>query len=305
VCLKLISFIFLIIFLFAYPFVWSQSQSDSFYLPLAIGNQWIYESENNYFADTLTVVDTQSVDGKLYYAIQQDSYDLYLWFREENNKVYIVDTVTIEPFLLKAEEYLIYNFSSDTDDSREVPLTNPNLVCSYAGEVTLESKNDTINTIMGDFYNCYRFSRKVLCMDAGIFEEWFTPGIGRVAYYEMSFFGINRYYLVYTNVNTDVADKSNLNTLNDYKLWQNYPNPFNPTTKIMYSITAVRTSFAKSIQLKVFDILGNEIATLVNEEKSPSNYEVEFDGSNLPSGVYFYRLQAGNFIDIKKFILLK
>ena len=83
-CLKLISFIFLIIFLFAYPFVWSQSQSDSFYLPLAIGNQWIYESENNYFADTLTVVDTQSVDGKLYYAIQQDSYDLYLWFREEN-----------------------------------------------------------------------------------------------------------------------------------------------------------------------------------------------------------------------------
>lgn len=313
---KFIFPIFLIFYLFTDFSVYSQSQKDSSYFPLAIGNQWIYESDNNYFIDTLNVVNTQSVDGKLYYAIQQNSYNLYLWFREENNKVYIVDTVTNQPFLLKAEEYLIYDFSSDTGKSWDVPLTNPDLVCSFAGKVTLESKDDTIETMIGIFSEVYRFSREVQCMDAGTIDEWFAQGIGRVSYNKMSIAGIHRYYLVYTNIITDIADQFFFNSPDEYKLWQNYPNPFNPTTKIRYSIPAVGTSYLsasrrmKFIQLKVFDILGNEIATLVNEEKSPGNYEVEFDarsygGNNLPSGVYFYRLQVGNFISVKKFILLK
>ena len=86
----------------------------------------------------------------------------------------------------------------------------------------------------------------------------------------------------------------------DYYLSQNYPNPFNPSTKISYSIP--HTSF---VSLKIYDILGREIRTLVNEEKSPGNYEVEFYGSNLSSGIYFYRIQAGGFNETKKFILLK
>ena len=112
------------------------------------------------------------------------------------------------------------------------------------------------------------------------------------------------------DVITSVVQTSS-NLPEQFMLYQNYPNPFNPTTKIRYSIPAVRTSFPstsggmKFIKLKVYDILGNEITTLVNEEKPTGNYDVEFDGSNLPSGVYFYRLQAGSFIDTKKFILLK
>jgi len=90
-----------------------------------------------------------------------------------------------------------------------------------------------------------------------------------------------------------------------YKLEQNYPNPFNPTTKIKYVIPNVGASLMKPVQLKVYDILGNEIATLVNEEKPAGNYEVEFDGGKLSSGVYFYRMQAGDFIQTKKFVLLK
>jgi hypothetical protein len=93
---------------------------------------------------------------------------------------------------------------------------------------------------------------------------------------------------------------------------QNYPNPFNPTTKIKYTLPSVETRHASSLQmisLKVFDILGNEIATLVNEEKPAGTYEVKF-GRNLinkvlTSGVYFYRLQAGTFIETKKMLLLK
>ena len=92
---------------------------------------------------------------------------------------------------------------------------------------------------------------------------------------------------------------------NNFRLEQNYPNPFNPTTKIKYTIPSVGTQHAVSIQLMVYDVLGREIATLVNEGKSPGSYEVEFTATGLPSGIYFYRLKAGSYIETKKMILLK
>jgi hypothetical protein len=85
-----------------------------------------------------------------------------------------------------------------------------------------------------------------------------------------------------------------------YSLQQNYPNPFNPTTNFGFRIA----NFG-FVSLKLFDIVGREVATLVNEEKSPGYYKVEFDGSRLASGVYFCRLQAGGFTDTKKIILLR
>jgi hypothetical protein len=89
-----------------------------------------------------------------------------------------------------------------------------------------------------------------------------------------------------------------------YMLSQNYPNPFNPSTKIKYAL-----SDRQYATLKVYDILGNEIATLVNEEKPPGEYEVEFNpASSIPypaSGIYFYQLRAGSFIQTKKMVLLK
>ena len=90
----------------------------------------------------------------------------------------------------------------------------------------------------------------------------------------------------------------------EYKLEQNYPNPFNPTTKIRYSIPNVGTELTLSV-LKVYDILGNEVATLVNEQKAPGYYEVDFNASQIASGVYIYRLLSGNFISTKKMLMLK
>jgi hypothetical protein len=86
----------------------------------------------------------------------------------------------------------------------------------------------------------------------------------------------------------------------DFMLSQNYPNPFNPSTKIKFQIS--QSGF---ISLKVFDVLGNEVATLVNEELQGASYEFNFDSKGLTSGIYFYRLQAGSFIETKKMILLK
>jgi peptidoglycan/xylan/chitin deacetylase (PgdA/CDA1 family) len=88
-------------------------------------------------------------------------------------------------------------------------------------------------------------------------------------------------------------------------LLQNYPNPFNPTTKIKYTIPDGGTSFMKFTQLKVYDILGNEVSTLVNEKQSPGYHEVEFNGNRLPSGIYFYSMQVGSFTSTKKLVLMK
>ncbi len=85
-----------------------------------------------------------------------------------------------------------------------------------------------------------------------------------------------------------------------YSLSNNYPNPFNPSTIISYSVPEI-----EFVTLKVYDVLGSEVATLVNEEKSVGSYEVEFYGTEIVSGIYFYRLQAGNFIETKKMVLMK
>jgi len=85
-----------------------------------------------------------------------------------------------------------------------------------------------------------------------------------------------------------------------YYLSNNFPNPFNPSTKIKYSVPQTST-----VQMKVFDVLGKEIETLVNEEKPVGTYELNWNAANLPSGVYFYRLKAENFVQTRKMILLK
>ena len=94
-----------------------------------------------------------------------------------------------------------------------------------------------------------------------------------------------------------------------FELNQNHPNPFNPSTKIAYSIAYVGAQCIVPVQLKIYDVLGNEVAILVDEYKPAGSYEVEYSAvsgiRDLTSGIYFYRLQAGSFIETKKMILLK
>jgi hypothetical protein len=86
----------------------------------------------------------------------------------------------------------------------------------------------------------------------------------------------------------------------EFELYSNYPNPFNPSTKIRYAIS--QTGFTT---LRIYSLIGQEITTLINEEKSPGIYEVNFDAANLTSGTYLYKLQTGSFVQTKKMILLK
>jgi N-acetylneuraminic acid mutarotase len=90
-----------------------------------------------------------------------------------------------------------------------------------------------------------------------------------------------------------------------FTLKQNYPNPFNPTTTIKFSIPNVGNENVRSVKLIVYDMLGNEITTLVNEAKTTGIYEVEFDGNGLTSGIYFYQLKLGEYSTTKKMLLMK
>lgn len=102
------------------------------------------------------------------------------------------------------------------------------------------------------------------------------------------------------------SDNKNVSVVNDYYLFQNYPNPFNPTTTIRYAIPSDGL-----VAIKVYDVLGNEVATLVNEQKPAGSYEVEFNALQLSSGIYFYELQvysisgASGFVETKKMILIR
>jgi len=114
-------------------------------------------------------------------------------------------------------------------------------------------------------------------------DGWYVDDINLIAY-------------EFVPVGTDQVTE----VIEDYSLEQNYPNPFNPTTEIEFTLANHGQA-----TLKIFDILGNEVSTLVNEVRAAGRYKVTFDASNLPSGVYFYNLQAGNYLNTKKMILLK
>ena len=113
-------------------------------------------------------------------------------------------------------------------------------------------------------------------------------------------------YKIDLNLLIDINNEQ-LQILNEFSLSQNYPNPFNPSTVIHYSIPNVTLSEVEGsrVQLKIYDILGNEVATLVNKEQPAGNYEVNFDASSLSSGVYLYKLITGIYSETKKMLLLK
>ncbi len=109
-----------------------------------------------------------------------------------------------------------------------------------------------------------------------------------------------------------MSENINPNIPQSFELFQNYPNPFNPVTTIRYSIPIMKMSNILRVQLKIYDLLGNEVVTLVNKDQVPGYYNVTFNANNLASGVYIYRIvinsdnpDAGNFTSAKKIILLK
>ncbi len=164
------------------------------------------------------------------------------------------------------------------------------------------SVSETVSVPAGTFNNCLLISEShINNLGTVVFREnhYYAYGIGMVKN-ERTIPSIDAHSdELISYVVTGVEENNNSIPLG-YSLSQNYPNPFNPSTKIQYSISS-----QQNVTLKVYNVLGNEVATLVNEEKPAGTYEVFFNGSNLSSGVYFYKLQSGSFVETRKLILLK
>jgi len=225
--------------------------------------------------------------------------------------------------------YSLYRFSSavnteytllQIDTTITVGTTNVPFTFKYSGT---RMQNETIQTVLGN-YDCKKFLLQwnvtafsffdLLTLNDTIWiapDNWIVQDIIPGQYVDISILPVDPFSIIglETKLTDEVVSVENEElVLQSFILEQNYPNPFNPSTTIRFTIPFVIASETKQSQfvtLKVYDVLGNEVATLSNEEKPAGRYEVNFDASGLSSGIYFYKLQAGNFVETKKLVLMK
>ncbi|MGD8305401.1 MAG: T9SS type A sorting domain-containing protein, partial [Ignavibacteria bacterium] len=288
------------------------------YYPLAIGNRWVYDESTvthhdpypNYSHRILVkevLKDTIASNGKKYYKINDET----LW---ENSVLERVDSSEgkvyryYEDQSLPEDEYLAYDLLAEVGDT----LLSSRMGFTPVGFTTMYAES------MFDKWELTKpkkvFVEYTLQFHPPIFS--LTQDIGLDSIYSYFDFGDTYITLkgcvingiIYGDTTVVSVEDETLNLPSEFSLSQNFPNPFNPTTKIVFTIpVVVDAKFASrtNVILKVYDVLGNEITTLVNEEKPIGEYEVEFNGAGLPSGVYFYQLRAGSFVETKKMVYLK
>ena len=282
--------------------------SENFdWLPLDTGNYWVYKvstsgtGQTGYLGDeTKKIIGSATLDNGLDYFLYK-----YTYINGGSDTAYIrLDSLSGKIYAYsfeEGEELLCEDLSAEAGDTVCYEY-NPAFNCQYVQPET-EFSIFELNTFKKEYYPE---------APGWYFGHSFIKGIGLYQTYNGDFTTysstlkgciINGIVYGDTSVVTDV-DNSHPNVYS-YKLEQNYPNPFNPTTKIKYTIANVGASLMKPVRLIVFDVLGKEVATLVNEQKPAGSYVVEFDASLLPSGVYFYQLKAGSFVKTNKMILLR
>jgi glycosidase len=174
---------------------------------------------------------------------------------------------------------------------------------------TMHLSDNTMDVVIFGNFSVWPSSLKPQFQKIGMWYDYFSGDSVNVAAVDTSFALNPGEYHIYTSVKLPVPDtavlitdikKKNDSIIESYSLSQNYPNPFNPSTIINYEIPK-----AGLVSIKIYDVLGREIATLVNEYRQRGSYSVSFNAANMASGVYFYQLKAGEFIIAKKMLLLK
>lgn len=279
----------------------------SFY-PLSVGNYWIYKvtdwSYPYYSEDTFTkrVLSKETLNNnKEYFKIEEkyhsSSYTNYVYERVDsvNGLVYRFDNQCSNP----DSEKVIDDFISEMGDSL---LIHRYTMC-WDSILTLFSAEGSEN-IFNENRNYKSFEYNWLMG----YTHKLVSGIGIYSIRSVYDFGETNYTLNGCVINDIVYGDTTLTGVGDennsiptvYGLEQNYPNPFNPTTKIRW-----QSPSAGYQTLKVYDVLGNEVITLVEEYRNAGTYEIDFDASKLSSGVYFYQYKAGDFSSTKKMVILK
>jgi len=287
-----------------------QSQNDFF--PLKIGNQWnySYKSIERQFFDISFMNQMTTDSGSVQYSILDSSLQdsLIIWIVQEKDVVerriqdYYDSTDTT--FLINVNEtfhileYLDSAHTIKSESNYEV-FTFPIKWERFGGlisstQVTRYGADSSILIIEENKFLIANYSDSLnFHKDVGlVYAQCVIDKGPNTPYYYKWKASLSSFLTSVGNVRKGIPQS--------FTIYQNFPNPFNSTSVIRYSIPK-----SSQVKLKIFNVLGQEVETLVNEEKSAGTYEVNWNATNLPSGVYFYRLQSGSFDETKKMILLK
>lgn len=304
-------------------YIYSQDSNIVKYFPLKVGNVWVYNGNHSIYTQCSRhsiqrfTVDSQfTINNKVYFKINYSK--IYIsgngncGFTYLNSGYYRVDSLNGNVYKLRTapDTNCTYNQYDILIDSLYGKVRDTSYPCPrnmYYRKTLIDTSNVEIFGILkptkyfqsGDFFEYAYFGEYSKDFGLKYFSEYgismssqsFLKGciINGVLY------GDTTYTLIGLNqINKQIPIICNL--------FQNYPNPFNPTTKIKFAISDVS---AGQTFLSVYDILGNEISVLVNQNLKPGEYEIEWNATSKPSGVYYYKLQAGEYSETKKMVLLK
>ncbi|MDA3861257.1 MAG: T9SS type A sorting domain-containing protein [Melioribacteraceae bacterium] len=276
-----------------------QDNSIALY-PLAVGNKWVLKGSKHWdgvysesiLATIEIVKDTLLPNNKIYFQIERNG---SMQFESGFERVDSLGFVYCYDTTYTYGEYIVEDLTlfSRAIDTLNVGTTEIQKFCNLISEQEYFSEMFSTKTFEASYFHdsfTYNFSTNIGL--TSIYDNW------DFGYSDLELKGAIINGILYGDT-TVVGVKENKLSLS-YNLEQNYPNPFNPTTKISYSILS--DGF---VTIKLYDIIGNEVYTLVNERMRSGKHEINFDGKNLTSGVYFYRIIANDFSDTKKMLLLK
>lgn len=258
------------------------------YFPIQIGNEYQYETttyESNqieYYKRTITnLINKEDGGTDIYFDNSKEP----KYYKSKNGNIYLY---------ADNKPYLWYDFTTSAIDTYYTKLSGieTNVIVNSFNTI-LFAKNTTARSFSFlDKYFNFSFGYHVLAEGLGIVEmnsHIMLPSSDRLI-------GCIINGVTYGTI-VSIKEKP-IDT--DFELFQNHPNPFNPITRISFKVPSNTV-----VKLSVYDILGREIITLVNEEVKAGKHEIEFNGTDLPSGVYFYKIQSQNFVDTKKLVLIK
>jgi hypothetical protein len=279
--------------------------------PLAIGNEWTYE-----FWTTNTVSHSGTHDnGSVYFTIigkitsidstqwqffQRRNYTHTIFFPGQTNYYSIQDSNSFEIVEFNYGNHELYTPVYDPLSTFPFQKLANDSSSRFFRYMDVDSTGNSIFTVnfpnVNDPYLSYSCSF-TLIKDTGIVQSGCYQHLDHQIGFMASGYNLTNFYN--SQSQTNITSHTNILPAKTI-LFQNYPNPFNPTTRIDFQIP--KESY---IYIKVFDCLGNEIQTLVSENKKEGSYTIEFDASNLANGIYFYQMAADNFISTKKMLVLK
>jgi hypothetical protein len=270
------------------------------YFPLTVGNVYKYHWTSSggyqtYFK--VRIIKDSIINSKRYYIIN-GSFPGYI------SGILRCDSATANIYECTTYGNCPYSLNESIIDSMRAKLKDTTYVCD-----NYVSRHICVDTslfnIFGNMVKSKVFNRNTSFVSTSVFYGF---NLGIIFSMESDSYGIAFKTLEGAFINGVLYGDTiitNINKINyelptSYSLFQNYPNPFNPNTKINYQISKLA-----NVKMVVYDATGKLVSTLVNEKQSPGTYEVTFDGSNLPSGIYFYRLTTEGFSETKKMILMK